>query len=225
MIGAQLPLAVQLRESASFDSFYPGPNAEAVAALQDLAGPVLLYGPTASGRTHLLQASARRHAGSLPARYLPLAELTEAGTEVLQGIEGAGLLCLDDIDAVIADRSWCLALLRLIDGLRTRGTPFLISALAPPERMQIALPDLRTRLGACNRFGLRPLSDEDRQQLLAQRARARGLQMPEEVSRWLLNTQTRDTGSLIEALEKLDRAALSAKRRLTLPFVQSVLAE
>lgn len=224
MIGAQLPLAVQLRESASFDSFHPGPNVEVVAALRNLAAPVFLYGPPASGRTHLLQACTRQHAGSPPARYLPLTDLAEAGIDILQGIQGAGLLCLDDIDTVTADRSWCLALLRVIDGLRTRGAPFLISAMAPPERMEIALPDLRTRLGACTRFGLRPLSDEDRQQLLAQRARARGLQMPEEVGRWLLNTQTRDTGSLIEALEKLDRAALSAKRRLTLPFVQSVLA-
>lgn len=224
MIGAQLPLAVQLRESASFDSFHPGPNVEVVAALRNLAAPVFLYGPPASGRTHLLQACTRQHAGSPPARYLPLTDLAEAGIDILQGIEGAGLLCLDDIDTVTADRSWCLALLRVIDGLRTRGAPFLISAMAPPERMEIALPDLRTRLGACTRFGLRPLSDEDRQQLLAQRARARGLQLPEEVGRWLLNTQTRDTGSLIEALEKLDRAALSAKRRLTLPFVQSVLA-
>ncbi|HSW11722.1 MAG TPA: DnaA regulatory inactivator Hda [Solimonas sp.] len=219
MIGAQLPLAVQLRESASFDSYYAGPNAEPVAALQALAQPVLLYGPAGSGRTHLLQAAARRHR----AAYLPLADVLAHGPEVLAGLEVAPAVCLDDLDAVLPQRDWCLALLRLIDQLRTRRAPHALAAGAPPERLDIALPDLRTRLGACSLFGLRPLDDEDRRQLLRERARARGLEMPEEVSRWLLHRCERDTASLLAALERLDRAALSAKRRLTLPFVQSVL--
>jgi len=221
VIGAQLPLAVQLRESASFDSYYAGPNAETVAALQSLALPVLVYGPEGSGRTHLLQAAARRHR----AAYLPLAELIDHGPAVLEGLETAAAVCLDDIDAVLAERDWCLALLRLIDQLRTRRAPHALAAAAPPERLQIALPDLRTRLGACSLFGLRPLDDDDRRQLLRERARGRGLELPDEVSRWLLNHCSRDTASLLAALERLDRAALSAKRRLTLPFVQSVLTD
>ncbi len=48
--------------------------------------------------------------------------------------------------------------------------------------------------------------------------------LPPEVSRWLLTQLARDTGSLLAGLEQLDRASLSAKRRLTLPFVKSVLA-
>lgn len=221
MIGAQLPLAVHLRESASFDTYYAGPNAEAVLALNSLAVPVLLYGPRGSGRTHLLQATARQHR----AAYLPLAELREHGPELLSGLDSAAAVCLDDLDAVLPQRDWCLALLRLIDQLRTQRRGYAFAAAAPPERLEIALPDLRTRLGACSLFGLRPLDDEDRRQLLRERARARGLEMPDEVSRWLLNHHSRDTASLLAALERLDRAALSAKRRLTLPFVQSVLPD
>jgi len=219
VIGAQLALAVQLRDTASFESFHAGPNAEAVNALRLMATPVLLYGPPGSGRTHLLQACARQH----HAAYLPLAEFAAQGPEVLQGFEEASALCLDDADAVLAQRDWCLVLLRLIDRLRTRGAPYALAAAAPPERLDTALPDLRTRLAACSVFGLRALSDEDRRQLLRDRARARGLDLPDEVSRWLLQTHARDTASLLAALERLDRAALSAKRRLTLPFVQDVL--
>ena len=219
MIGAQLPLAVQLRDAASFETYFAGPNADAVAMLRDTPGSALLFGPPGSGRTHLLQAVCRARSG----RYWSLATVSELGPGVLLGHQES-LLCLDDVDVVGADREWALALLRLLDACRAEGRAVLLSATAPAERMQLALPDLRTRLTALPAFGLRALGDADLLQLLQQRATAKGLELPDDVARWLLNTQARGTGPLLEALEHLDRAALSAKRRLTLPFVQSVLA-
>lgn len=220
MIGQQLALAVQLRDTASFDSYWVGNNGEAVAALRALAHPTLLYGPAQSGRTHLLQASCRAHNGS----YLPLAELHSAGPDVLEGFESARLLCLDDVDAVGNDTVWALCLLRLLDQRRSEARPTLLSALAPPEHLALALPDLRTRLAACVVLGLQAPDDAQRSALLKDRAQARGLSLPDEVVRWLLQTQARSTGALLTALETLDRASLREKRRLTLPFVQSVLS-
>lgn len=221
MKGQQLPLSVQLRDSASFDSFYPGPNALALAALRELDGCVLVYGAAGSGRTHLLQAVARARRCA----YLPLHELRGMGAGVLDGLEHSDALCLDDLDAVAADHEWSLALLRLLDARRSLGLPLALSANAAPDRLEIALPDLRTRLTLSSVFGLKPLDDDQRIQLLHERARARGLELPVEVSNWLMKQLPRDTGSLLGALETLDRASLSAKRRLTLPFVQGVLLE
>ena len=221
MRGQQLALSVQLRESASFDSFFCGPNAAAVAALQQAQGALLIYGALGSGRTHLLQAVARaQHCA-----YLPMAEIHQMGPEVLEGLEHSPLICLDDLDAVTSNRDWALALLRLLDQRHTQGTAVVIASATPPDRMEIALPDLRTRLMRAAIFGLKPLTDEDRTQLLRERAQARGLDLSPEVSRWLLTQLARDTGSLLAALEQLDRASLSAKRRLTLPFVQTVLVQ
>ncbi len=59
----QIPLAIGPESRPSFDNFVPGANA---AALQHLAGlalpsaPVYLWGPAASGKTHLMQALAAR---------------------------------------------------------------------------------------------------------------------------------------------------------------------
>jgi DnaA family protein len=221
MRGQQLALSVQLRESASFDSFFSGPNAAAVTALRDPQGCLLLYGAVGSGRTHLLQAVAR--AQHCP--YLPMAEIGGIGPDVLEGLEHAALLCLDDLDAVCNRRDWALALLRLLDQRHALGSALIIASNTPPDRMEIALPDLRTRLMRAAIFGLKPLTDDDRTQFLRERAQARGLDLAPEVSRWLLTQLARDTGSLLAALEQLDRASLSAKRRLTLPFVQTVLAQ
>ena len=219
MIGAQLPLAVQLRDTASFETFWPGPNRELVDSLRATPVSALLFGPSGSGRTHLLQAACRAHRG----RYWPLSVLADSGPDVLDGHD-APLWCLDDIDAVLSDSRWTLALLRLLDRARSEHRAVLLAASAPPDRLTLDLPDLRTRLSALPAYGLRALTDEDRQELLQRRAQAKGLELGDDVVRWLLNTQPRGTGPLLDALDALDRAALSAKRRLTLPFVQSVLA-
>ena len=219
MKGQQLPLSVQLRESASFETFYAGPNLVAVEALRELNGAILIFGAAASGRTHLLQAVARERR----CPYLPLRDLRDAGPEVLQGLELARPLCLDDLDSVSEDHEWAMALLRLLDARRSAGRPTVLSASAAPDRAAMALPDLRTRLMLCTVIGLKPLDDSDRETLLRERARARGLEMPPEVSAWLMKQLPRDAGSLLRALDALDRAALSAKRRLTVPFVQTVL--
>lgn len=221
MKGQQLPLSVQLRESASFDSFYVGPNALAVDALRELDSAVLIYGAMASGRTHLLQAVARERR----CPYLPLIDIREMGPDVLEGLDQPAVLCLDDLDAVSDDRDWSIVLLRLLDARRSANKATVLSASAAPDRANIVLPDLRTRLMLCAVFGLKPLDDSDRETLLRERARARGLEMPVEVSAWLMKQLPRDAGSLLSALEALDRAALSAKRRLTVPFVQTVLAQ
>src|SRR3546814_3070560 len=112
---------------------------------------------------------------------------------------------------------WALALLRLIDRRRADGYSFLLSASAPPEHLPVALPDLRTRLAACVVLGLLPLDDDERAALLKSRAHARGLTLPDEVTRWLLKTQSRTPGALVDALDTLDRHSLREQRRLTLP--------
>ncbi len=221
MKGAQLPLAVQLRDTASFASYFPGSNAEAVAALRELNQAVLLCGPAGSGRTHLLQSACREFGGA----YLPLGDLIAHGPEILEGYSGVSAAWIDDVDSVCAQADWCVALLRLLDQLRGDGRRVALTANTTPEHLRVARPDLRTRLSQCLVLGLKPLDDEQRAALLRLRATQRGLVIPDEVVRWLLNTQARDTGSLLEILDTLDRASLTAKRRLTLPLAQAALAK
>jgi len=226
--GLQLPLGVQLPHTASFETYYAGPNAEAVAALQhaphaDAPALLLLYGPAGSGKSHLLQALTRDAARAMACAYVPLRELRAEGAaadDTLDGLERARLVCLDDVDAALDRAEWRLALLRLFDALRAQGGHAVISAPSAPERLALDLPDLRTRLGAAAVYGLKPLSDNDRTGLLLERARARGLELPHDAARHLLLRLPRDAGSLVQAVDRLDRALLTAQRKLTLAFVQ-----
>ncbi|TDU31481.1 regulatory inactivation of DnaA Hda protein [Panacagrimonas perspica] len=222
MKGAQLALPVQLSQAPVFDNFFAGPNSELVASLHAMStGQGLpatwLYGAAASGKTHLLRAVVAM-AG---ARALYAMKPYEASA--LEDWKDARLLALDDADALAGDADSAIALLRLVDHRRQHRLPLLLAAGVPPARLVDPLPDLRTRLEAMALLGLKPLREDDRRELLRLHATQRGLALAEEVVAWLLARLRRDAGTLIAALDQIDRACLSAKRRPTLPFVQQVL--
>ena len=72
-------------------------------------------------------------------------------------------------------------------------------------------------------FRLRPLEDVDRGRALQLRARHRGLDLPDDTARYLLTRSRRDMASLYHLLDRLDTEALRAQRRLTIPFVRTIL--
>ncbi len=218
MIGQQLTLAVQLPQTADFDSFIYRGDDPAVATLR--AGEAAyLVGPPAAGKTHLLMAAVRCHGGA----YLPLSELGQHGPERLDGLGATGALALDELESLPADPVVWQTLLRLLDRRRQAGDVTWLAARLPPDQLHAAPPDLRTRLALWPRFGLMPLDESGQRRLLAQAAMRRGLTLSDEVISWWLRHLPRDAASLQSALSQLDRAALREQRRPTLPFVQSVL--
>lgn len=98
-----------------------------------------------------------------------------------------------------------------------------MASTAPPASLQFRLPDLRSRLLAGVVHQLRELDEEGRMQVLERRAQRRGLQLPREAAAWLVHHLPRDLRSLCDALDRLDDAALAAQRRLTVPFLRTVL--
>ncbi len=70
---------------------------------------------------------------------------------------------------------------------------------------------------------LQPLSDEDKLQALQLRARLRGFELPEDVGRFLLKRLDREMRTLFMTLDQLDRASITAQRKLTIPFVKEIL--
>ncbi|MBS0393827.1 MAG: DnaA regulatory inactivator Hda [Proteobacteria bacterium] len=224
----QLPLGVRLRAASTFASFQAGANAPLVAELERRAAtpglPVLwLHGPPGAGRTHLLQAACAR-AGALGRRsgYLPLAERWPSA-EIVAGLEQLDLVCLDDVERVAGDAAWERALFGLHNELAERGGSLVVSAGAAPAAVPIALADLRSRLLAGIVWQLRPLDEAQQGRALVARAQALGLELPDDILQYLQRRLPRDLGTLCEALDRLDAAALSQQRRLTVPFARSVL--
>src|SRR5699024_8392798 len=116
----QLPLVVELPQTATLDAFVGATNAgvrAAVAAVVAGQGQRLyLHGPQATGKTHLLQAACRAISDAgLRGSYVPLRHMGPQLRGLLSGMQTLDCLCLDDISAIAGDREAEIALVGLID--------------------------------------------------------------------------------------------------------------
>ncbi|MGH8229846.1 MAG: DnaA regulatory inactivator Hda [Steroidobacteraceae bacterium] len=225
----QLPLGVRFPDRAVFASFLPGRDIEAVQHLEALArgtvsGTAWICGPTGAGKTHLLQAACVLASERLRAAYFPLRELALLGSGALEGLTGVDCICLDDLDAVAGRSEWERALFSLHREMDERGGRLVAAAQVPPALIGWTLGDLGSRWSASAVFQLRGLEESERARALQLRARVRGLELPDETARWLERRFPRDMGTLYHLLDTLDEAALVERRRLTVPFIRSVLA-
>jgi len=225
----QLPLSVTFREDAVFDDFLPGDNAQTVGALRHALARLddhllYLWGAPGSGLSHLLQAAVHElQTQGLEGVYLPLAECLEYGTEALEGLDELDVVALDDIDLIIGRPEWEEAVFHLFNRLRDTGRVLMVTSHSSPLHQSIELPDLKSRLSWGLTFQVQPLSDEQKMDWLIWKARRRGLTLEPDVAAFLINRVARSMNVLVEAFDKLDQHSLAEKRRLTIPFVKSVL--
>lgn len=227
----QLSLNVFFKDGSSFSNFFPGPNPEALARLRSAVVAttrekaseqmMFLWGADGSGKTHLLQAACRlaQEIGIAPV-YVPLAEAGELSPSLLESVEQAPLVCLDDVERVADRAEWEMALFSLIERLRAAGGLLISAACAPPARLGLRLPDLTSRLAWGAVYALQPLSDAEKLEAVRLRARNRGFDMPEDVARYILSRYPRDMHSLFNLLDRIDREALAHQRRVTIPFLR-----
>ncbi|MCW8996826.1 MAG: DnaA inactivator Hda [Psychromonas sp.] len=228
-------LALKFPDDETFASFYPGQNATLLTQLRNsvvgLGEPVLyMWGEAGSGRSHLLHAlcSEVDERGESVA-YIPLHHYQGMSLDIFENMEKVTLVCIDNVDAIAGNKMWEKALFdfynRWLDNKNNRptGASLVLCASALPKQLGIKLDDLVSRFewGAC--YHLSPLNDEDKLGALQLRAQLKGMKLPVDVGRFLLNRLSREMSTLLKTLDKLDNASLVAKRKLTIPFVKEVL--
>lgn len=225
----QLPLAVQLKDDATLDNFYLADNALLVAQLRkQLQGGeryLYLFGADGCGRSHLLQAAC--HQADLlgtSSVYLPLRELQDyAPDQLFDGLEQLSLVCLDDLQCVIARPDWEQQLFSLFNRLMQHNVALLIAADCAVRELAVELADLASRLSWGSVYQIKSLTDQQRVDAVRFRAARRGLELTDEVAQFIYHRSQRDTQSLLSVLDNLDRASLTEQRRLTVPFVKATM--
>jgi DnaA family protein len=214
-----------------FDSFHAGGNGEALLAVRQwaaAAGPRVIHlkGGTASGKSHLLQAAIKAaDGGGARAMYVPLRDVAGYGEQVLADLQRVDVVALDDIDACAADPRWEERLFTLYNDMQAAERRLLWSASVPAAHGGFTLADLASRIDASLIYHLHALADADKAHALRETAGRRGLALPEAVIEFIMRRQRRDMASLMAVLETLDRASLSQRRALTVPFAKEVLGE
>jgi DnaA family protein len=225
MAPQQLALRVGLRDGITFDNFLAEGNEALLHQLREGSEPfIYLWGQTGCGKSHLLHAlSHAANESGVTAVYLGLLEYRVLDVAMLDGLEQYAVVTIDDINAIAGERQWEEALFHLYNRIRDSGARLVVSASNSPANAGFYLPDLISRLGWGPVYQLRPLDDSGKAAALQLRARRRGMQLPDDVAAYLLKHSARDLPGLFALLDALDQATLTAKRRLTLPFVRELL--
>jgi chromosomal replication initiation ATPase DnaA len=205
----QLILPLEVRSASGRDDFIVAPgNSQAVAFLDSWpawsAPAVALYGPPASGKSHLAAIWAEN----------ANAKIISAGS--LNAGVPDGALVVEDVAQGMAEAS--------LFGLLERGAPLLITAQTPPTEWQITLPDLVSRARALLAFPLWAPDDALLMGLAVKLFADRQLQVPENVVLHMVRSLERSPAAVRDFVARADAAALTQQRPVNLSLIKDLLA-
>ena len=219
----QLPLDIGLAQAPSLSGFLAGPNAAAWKHLQLWTAsptrspvPTYLWGGAGSGKTHLLQAVRQ----SLREQGAEAGWLDPSIAEPPSFDERWAAVLMDDVHLYTAVQqhaafNWFINAQSLQRGVLAAGA-------LPPADLKLR-EDLRTRLGWGHVFELHVLNEPERRSVLRQAADARGVFLGDDVIDFILHRFSRDLGSLMQLLDRLDAYALQTQRAITIPLIKAML--
>jgi len=184
----------------TFANFVHGGNAELFHALESAARGApperVLYawGEQGAGKTHLAKAFEGAVAG-------------RGGFRVIDGVER-----LAEPEQVA-----------LFNDFNERAFDFLlVTASSAPREVPIRR-DLATRLATGLTYRVLPLTDAEKGAALEAHAATRGFSLSPEVRGYLLTHARRDMGSLMAALDALDKYSLETGRPITVPLLKAAM--
>lgn len=208
----QLVLPLETRSAQGRADFIVAPGNERAVAFVDAypgwpAPAGVLYGPPASGKSHLAAVWAQK-AG---------AQILEASS--LDANLPQGALVVENVAAGVPEGP--------LFALLERGAPLLLTASAPPSEWPVLfplhLPDLVSRSRALLGFALWAPDDALLMGLAVKLFADRQLAVPESVVSHMIRSLERSPGAIRDFVARADAAALAAKRPINLSLIKDLL--
>jgi chromosomal replication initiation ATPase DnaA len=170
-------------------------------------GRLIVTGPAGAGKTHLGQVW----------RAMTGAALWDRGQRPPPGAH----ILVEDADRLgpAADEP----LFHLHNHLLSTDGHLLITARAPAGRWGTGLPDLASRMQAAATIAIGSPDDPLLFAVLAKQFADRQLRPAPDVVPWLVTRIERSFAAAGSVVARIDRAALTERRTITLPFVRALL--
>ncbi len=231
----QLALSLSFRPALEREDFLVSECNEQAVALIDQwpqwsSTAIVLHGPSGSGKTHLMHVWAARSA----AHILTPDTLIHFDIGLLQD-DTIKAIAIEDIDKALSARLPASksepannieatqdALFHIYNSMKNKGGHILILSEQPMNRLDIALPDLRSRLMGSPHIGIHAPDDDLLGGLLLKLFRDRQLIVMPDALQYCLSRMERNFDDARLLVERIDSLSLAEKRRITIPLIRTI---
>ena len=236
---------LKLNPRYTFESFVAGSSNRfahaAAAAVAEQPGksynPLMIYGPSGLGKTHLLHAIGhyvRSYYENLRVRYVSTEELTNdfinaisdnRTAEFRRAYRDVDVLLVDDIQFLQGKESTLEEFFHTFNSLHSSGKQVVLTSDQPPK----ALGGLDERLRSRFEWGLladvQPPDLETRIAILSRKGTAEGLDLPFDVLEYIASRITTNIRELEGALTRVAALASLNQQEITLELTERVLRD
>lgn len=220
----QIPLDLGNRTALGRNDFLVAPcNQDAVAWIDlwpEWPAPCLvLYGPVASGKTHLGAVWAERSS----AICVKASDVTDDASRDIADMNHH--VIIEDGDNLIGNITGEKGLFHLYNIFKEEQRSFLLSVQEPPVRRSFALPDLASRLRAAPSVAIREPDEQLLGALLVKLFNDRQIRVGADALHYILPRIERSFEAVRDLVEQADRRAMIEKRKISIPLLRDLLSE
>lgn len=214
----QLTLDFQHRPALGLEDFFVSASNKAAIELIDQwpnwPGPaVFLQGPIGSGKSHLA------HVWQMAAQSKIIKASQFTNSDITEDDDISSMV-IEDLDKGIADEN---AVFHLINLAKEKGFTLLFTGVSGPGQIEIALPDLRSRIRALTVVTIEAPDEMLLRFMLLKQFEDRQLDVTPQLIEYILPRMERSFEGVGLVVELLDKAALSTGRKLTRQFAGEIL--
>jgi chromosomal replication initiator protein len=232
------------RPAASLTAFVAGPsNRMAFAAVEIAASrpgemsPLVIYGPSGVGKSHLLEGICGRFRELHPGATTLLLSAEQFTTSFLQALHGSGLpgfrrgcrnadlLVIDDLQFFAGKKATLMEVQQTVDTLHRQGRQMVFASDRDLTALDGLGPDLLTRLRGGMIARIESPDYDVRRGIVAGVAATRGLSLPDEVIHYVATHMTRHARELIGALNRLEATSHMLGLPITPGMAEEALAD
>jgi chromosomal replication initiator protein len=201
------------------------------------ANPLFIYGPTGTGKSHLLEASVRDTLNRYPQRKCLYITAEQFTTHFLEALHGRGLpsfhrkirsyelLAIDDIQFMAGKKVTLMELLSTMDYMLQHGRQLVLSADRPAHELTELSKEITTRLSGGLPLKLEAPDHATRIGIVRHFASKLSLELNDEIQEFISTHFSEHARELAGATHRLYAAWRMQKKPLTLACAEEALAE
>lgn len=232
--------------SRDLNSFWFGANnqfakagVEQILQLPGQFSPLLIHGPSGSGKSHLVEAATveyRRRLGAKRCLFLTAEQFTNQFVASLRDNRGLpmfrrkfrdlDLLAIDDIQFLFGKNATLNEFQFTLDHLVRQGKQVIVSSDRPPMELDTLGSDLLNRLASGLMCPLMFPNLDGRKSIIASMCRERSFRLCPDVIELMAEQITRDVRRLSGAINRLRAVSISAGiEKVTVEFARDALQD